>query len=323
MGGENIQGQTTAQWMERRNDIKSRIDEIKFKLNALPNDRMAGMAAGEAKARVDSFLYQKGGGEESRIPENNLEEFKRLKADAADKTTTVKAVKKQRRELSEELTRFNKEFAKLKYPIEIEGFSVDGLRKFVRECVKHWVDTIKTANTKLNSLESKREELKTEQKKFEYRPESLDETALLDITVEARALQHKKIKQLQRKKEAVEDLLQQIEDAIEGNKKQIESTKKEFADALTSAVDAYTQAGMVKTAKELRHILDEDEKYNKTAVEVCQELLSETKTNSVHVFNFTGGTLPVQTHLFHDNMARDKTGAMVKIVLEQFSELSA
>jgi len=322
MEKKKTQGQSAAEWMERKNSTKSQIHAIKIKLNALPSDQMLGMAAGEAKSRLDSFIYLNGR-EENQIPENKSGAFKRLKTDAEDKSAKAKAAKKQRRELSAELTRLNKELADLKYPIKAEGFSAEGLRKFVREGLKHWVDMIKAANKKISDLISKRDELKAELGNLEYRSESLDEDALLDITVEDHALEQKKITQLQRKKEAVEDLLQQTENAIEGKKKQLEATKKEFADALTSAVDAYTQVGMVKTAKELRLILDEDEKYNKTAVEVCQELLSETKTASVHVFEFTGGTLPVQTHLFHDKTARDKTIEMIKSILEQPSELSA
>ena len=310
-----VEGEGIAERIERKREIKQKIESINRKLERINVPSMT-MSAGDARTRFNSFVSLNGG-DENKIYENKKGEFQKLKEDMTAKEVAAKNAKKQHKELSSELSVLKKELLCLRSPAKISDFSIRGLRDFVLKFVSPWLERINSIEEGLNRLIIRRDSLKEELENPEIQSEDLDEETLLNIPI-ADYLSLKGEKRAGATRQAaVEDLLQRTELAIEQKKKQLQSEKKEFADDLAHAVDAYTNAGAIKTAQELDQMLKEDEEYDKIAKDLCYELLSKTKTEPVHVFEFTGGSLPAQTHIFQTNVLRDKVRKMVEETLRE------
>jgi chromosome segregation ATPase len=316
---KKIEGQGPAEWIERKKIIERQIGDINKKLNSMPNVQSLVIAAGDAKARVESFIYLNGGSE-GQTPENKQGQLQKLKEDVEKTANVAKSTKQQYKQIISEKADLKKELAGLQRLNHPKSFSIEGLREFVLKAVKPLIEIIKATEAKLRKLEANRDKFKAELDNCDCKSKALDENALMDISVEDYALELKNIEQLEGKQKAVEDLLGRTELAIEAKKKQLESEKKEFADDLTAAVDAYTYGGMLKIARELKSILEEDEKYHKYTTELCHKLLSEIGAAPIDVFGFTGGSLPVKTHLFYPIDLKEKVDAMVENIFKQQAE---
>ena len=315
MKKNKVEGKGIAETVERKREIKQKIISINRELGRINVPSMT-MSAGDARIRFNSFVHLNGG-DENKIPENKKGEFRKLKEDMTAKEAAEKTAKKQHKELSSELSGLKKELLCLRSPAKISDFSIRGLRDFVLKAVSPWLERINSIEERLNRLVIRRDSLKEELENPEIQSEDLDEETLLNIPITNYLSLKSEKRAGANRQAAVEDLLQRTELAIEQKKKQLQSDQKEFADDLAHAVDAYTNAGAIKTAQELGQMLKEDEEYDKIAKDLCYELLSKTKTDPVHVFEFTGGSLPAQTHIFQTNVLRGKVRNMVEKTLKE------
>lgn len=316
---ENIEGQGAAERIEHITTINRQIEDITIKFSALPQLQSLKIAAGEARSRLESFIYLNGG-DESEVPENKQGQLRELKEDVEETANIAKTAAEQYDQLTSELTRLKKERADLQCLNQTKDFSVEGLRDYVLGAVRPWMKIIEATRAKLDSLEAKRSKIMAELNNIKCRSKSLDEDALLEISVEDHMSELDSIQQLKNKKRAVEDLLQQTETAIEQKRKQLKSDQKEFADALTIAADEYTHSGILKFTQSFKRLFEEDKKYDKAMMELCSDLAFAVGAKPVDIFGFTGGTLPIQSHLICRQDIRMRIGCMIEDIFKQQAE---
>lgn len=299
------QKQAAAKWLERRKTLKEQIEKIKQQLQTeFPGEALLRRAADDARDRLNNF-FSVNKDKNGKIPENKQRQLEALQVEYNNENEKAKAAIEQRRELDKKLNALQKELADLKYVFTVGSFSVAGLGEMIRESVKPIIDMIKAQRDKINSLKQKRDELEAEIENFECDAKSLGDDELLSSTVEGHATGYESIKQLQAKKEAAEDLLQQTKDAIRKNETQLEPIRNELVEALKSVVEDYARIGTEKTAKKLKSILDEDEKFSKAVFEISRDLAAETGASMT----------PIEAHIFMDKEAIDGVLKMVDKIL--------
>ncbi len=320
MTNQTCKKQVAKDWFFRMKEIQEQIADINRKIGVAPDISRLAIPAGDAKRRLESFVYLNGDQREENIPDRLQGELRTLKNNVAETAEALEKYKKQSHQLIEERDELKKRLDGTFRQTNLElstNFSADGLKEFVESVVEIWLDSIKTIKDKLSHLEEKRSELKSEVKSFRPKTKNFNEDELLNASIKDLTAELKAEEELKRRQKAAEELFNQAEAAVKAVQKRLEAERKQFADDLTDAVAAYTNAGIFNTAQDLKLLLKKDSLYHEAVSEICRELLKKTGTDAAHVFNFTGGSLPAQTHIISDSVIRGRLESMVDEILKQ------
>lgn len=242
-------------WIDKRNSIKAEKQNVINKLSMMGSPPYL-----DAKARLDSFIYQNGG-VESAIPFSLKGELESLKSEYEKIKGQRDAYFEKHKDLKSRLDELDKNFLKLEKLEWVDSPTAGGIESFAAEATFHTLDEIKCLSDMLNKLSLKREKLQEHINGYPVVAQGLDEKFLAESEIHELTKAIGSHKQAQHGKEADEELLLQINQAIEGIIKKIGENQKLLVSNLSDAVNAYTAKARKVFFQKFKEILEADNAY--------------------------------------------------------------
>lgn len=305
-------------WAVKRNLLKSEKQRVAKELSRLKSHTFSGQTAGEAKMRLESFIYQNGV-TESAVPLSKRGQLESLKSTYDEAIEKAIATKSKHKELSKELERLNKELIEINNLDHIQSFEAGGLEAFVTESISPVLGGLQEQIRRLNALRKKRDELQKEIERFRIQSLKLDENELIDASVSEHSTAMKNLKKERDRREAVKDLFEQIEQAINGLETQIAGDQETFATLLVDTVNAYTTKARRVFLEDLKTIMEKDTEYFQCAKQLLEKMKAKAsegvgKKLSGGGFSFFNDLIQSsQTHLIPSSSLIQK----IKITVEE------
>lgn len=269
--GKKQSSEQSETWAVKRTFLKKEKQRVAEELSRLKSSVFSGQTAADAKIRLESFLYQNGGGE-SAVPlskKGQLESLKNTYEEAYAKATITKS---KHKELTEELKRINKELTDVNNLDHIQSFEAGGLEAFVMESVSPLLKGIQEQISRRNVLIGKLDELQKEIERFKIQSLKLDEDELIEASVSEHSAAMENLKKERDRREAVKDLFNQTEQAINGLEKQIKEDQEIFFTLLADAVKAYTTKARREFLIHFQSIMEKDSEYFISAKQLIENL---------------------------------------------------
>lgn len=120
MSKKTVAGTAVEERIARRAELESLIAGISREINTLSNVHQLAIAASEARERVNSFILRRGNGNEAKIPESWVGEFRQLKEDAEKKVSAHKRADDRFNSLKENLAGLKAELESIEFSAKIE-----------------------------------------------------------------------------------------------------------------------------------------------------------------------------------------------------------
>ncbi|BBO75192.1 hypothetical protein DSCW_26090 [Desulfosarcina widdelii] len=287
--------QSVTDWMQKKSKLEEKIQLLACQITNAHNQKR--LQATAARTRKENYL-QRHRGDEFRLSENEKREYAQLVNDYEAKQKDAIVETKKNNNLKKELSDLKLQLAELEFPISVEDFTVDGAEPFVKSAVEPFLKHIQSSLKELDQLKMKRTELDTELSKCKPKEKWMNEKDLINVDINAHTEIVHERERVERKERSISELIERTNAAIKAKEIQLEELRKTFADTLTTAVDAYSANGKKTMAKALDEMIATDNQYYASITAICNNLIVEAGAKAVDVFEYTGGTIPVQTRIF-------------------------
>ncbi|MBU4318689.1 MAG: hypothetical protein KKF30_15635 [Proteobacteria bacterium] len=269
-------------WLKKKQRIEKEIEGLAWAISSIPDGQQAGMQAGDAKSRLDSFIYQHG--PINRMSDRDKGQYEMLKQALEDKQKVAKEAKEKYALAKEKLDRKKQELESLQTPATEEVFYSSGLEILLKKSLEPWILMIKEAESKKADLAEKKSNLMDEKLKLSAPSKALDENSLLVVDIE----KHYQIKTAEnkagKKAQSIADLIQQIDKAMTEKEKHLKVLRADFIEALTGIVAQFANACAKEISTQFDEILKADAFYSETCSRSCNELVNEAGVNFNDVF---------------------------------------
>ncbi|MBU4432744.1 hypothetical protein KKD60_05710, partial [Patescibacteria group bacterium] len=169
-------------WLKKKQRIEKEIEGLAWAISSIPDGQQAGMQAGDAKSRLDSFIYQHG--PINRMSDRDKGQYEMLKQALEDKQKVAKEAKEKYALAKEKLDRKKQELESLQTPATEEVFYSSGLEILLKKSLEPWILMIKEAESKKADLAEKKSNLMDEKLKLSAPSKALDENSLLVVDIE-------------------------------------------------------------------------------------------------------------------------------------------
>lgn len=269
-------------WLKKKQSIEKEIKRLVADISSLPHGQHEEIQAGEAKARLDSFVYRKGAVRE--MTENDKLDYETLKQDFENKHKIARETKEKYALAKEKLNQKRTELGSLEPPETDEVFHSSGLEILLKKSLEPWIVMIKEAESKKADLSEKRTNLIHEKSRLNLTSEALDEDSLLKADID----KHHQLKSAENKAiekaMSIENLIQQIDNAICEKEKHLKALRADFSEALQGIVRQITKAAAKEISTQFEEILKADAFYFETCSRSCNELIKDAGVNPNDIF---------------------------------------